>query len=355
MTIQFRAALAAVPFALAVSAVHAQGTPGLSNPGTGEAPRGISTATLPPNVSMMATPVIEDPSILEEIGREVLTEDAVRARFGTISRSADGTVTERPASDEIMRLIMGETAEDPAFQNGAIDDEEEARVVGPQDSRRQILNATNFPVTAVGLVYAVYGEEGYACSGALIGPATVLTAAHCIYSHEMGWPDDVLYAPAMLGEQTIPYGIWEWDTLTVVPAYITEYRGIYGEVVPYDLGIVTLAQPVGNELGWLGVQATEGMKGFVATLLSYPSDKPFGTLWESACDVTFNVANLLEFVHYCDTFAGSSGGNMYSYFPADNERLVMGVNVAEVPGPDGFNIAVRMNQPYLQWIIDLWR
>lgn len=348
-----RTALAVtLPLALSVSMAHAS-EPGSANAGSGETPRGVSTATLPENVSPRQVPVVEDPSILDEIGREIVDTETLRARYGTLTRSADGTVTETPASDEVMRSLMGfESDTDPAFE-----DEEEARFVSPEDRRRQIMDASRFPVTAVGLLWAVYGENGLTCSASLIGPATLITAAHCVYDHETGWPDDILYVPSMLDADTMPYGVWEYEQVSILPAYVTQYNGVYGEVIPYDLAVVNLQTPIGDDLGWLGFGATEDMPGFVASILSYPGDKPFGTLWESNCNVSFGegMADDLHFVHFCDTFMGSSGGSLYAYYPLSNQRTVHGINVAEVPGPDGFNLAVRLNQPYFDWIVQRWK
>jgi V8-like Glu-specific endopeptidase len=347
------AALAAsVPLALSVATAGAQ-TPGEGSAGSGESPRGISTGTLIDNIEPMAAPVVESLAVIEQIGREILDEEALRERYGVVSLLADGTVARTEASDAVIRAVMGApTPPEPSPQA-----EEIPRFVGPVDEREQIRDASAYPVTAVGLLYSTYGENGSSCSATLIGPATLITAAHCVYDHDHGWPDNIQYVPAMLDENTYPHGVWEYEQAHIFAAYVANYSGNYGDVVPFDLAVVNLDSPIGQELGWLGFRASEGMPGFDATILSYPGDKPFGTLWHSACDVSFSegLATNLAFVHFCQTYAGSSGGSMWAYYPSEQQYRIYGINVAEVQGEDGFNLSVRMNEGYFQWISERWR
>ncbi|WP_114964591.1 trypsin-like peptidase domain-containing protein [Alkalilacustris brevis] len=341
-----------LPLAVFSSAAFAQ-TPGEASSGTGESPRGISTGTPPTDFTPRAVPVIEDPSVLDQIGREILDEEATRERFGATALSRDGTVTTIEASDEMVRAILG------AGAPGAPQPQDDARsrFVGPQDLRQQVRDPGSYPVTAVGLLYSTFADGGSSCSATLIGPSTVITAAHCIYDHAEGWPSNIEYVPAMMDEATHPYGVWEFDTAYVLNSYITRYRGVYGEVVPYDLAVVTLLTPVGDELGWLGFGPSEEIQGFDATILSYPGDKPFGTMWHSNCDVSLapEYADDLIFVHFCQTYAGSSGGSLFAHYPSQDEHRIYGINVAEVQGDDGYNIAVRMNLPYFQWVVERWK
>ena len=133
---------------------------------------------------------------------------------------------------------------------------------------------------------------------------------------------------------------------------IDNYQGYYGSVIPWDLGIITLKQDVGTNLGWLGYANYDDLGDFTANLVGYPGDKPMGTMWKANCEVhAENIAP--EYFQYdCDTFPGSSGSAVYAYDNTSKQRIITGVNVAESPDA---NTAVRLNAANIQWINSLYK
>jgi len=121
-------------------------------------------------------------------------------------------------------------------------------------------------------------------------------------------------------------------------------------VLPWDLGIITLKQPVGQNLGWLGYQNYDALGDFAANIVGYPGDKPGGTMWRATCNVLAENIGDDYFQYDCDTFPGSSGSSVYAYDEGQKQRVIVGVNVAE---SDDFNTAVRINAAYLEWINNL--
>lgn len=78
----------------------------------------------------------------------------------------------------------------------------------------------------------------------------VLTAAHNLYIRSLGTSfSDVVFQPARSGEgqpQSIPYSI-KSTSMTVHPGYVSAEGEEYKK---YDIGMVTLSEPVGHKVGW---------------------------------------------------------------------------------------------------------
>ena len=154
------------------------------------------------------------------------------------------------------------------------------------------------PYNAVGKIYFVLNNQGYTCSGALIGKAVVSTAAHCLANYGGKTASKVYFIPAATSNTSSsnysgPLGIWTAKKLYIPACYkkgnCASHSG--GTVSENDIALFTLSRKNGKtpygkgaqylNYGWNNAGFTNNTDTFgiinvskraQITTLGYPAD-----------------------------------------------------------------------------------
>lgn len=344
-TAAIAAALSAAP---ALAADHSAG----KTVEAGEASRSLGGVAFTNRSAKRAPGIQADRSA----SRSALTDPVAQEKaFTIVGRSRDGKEVRLAPGENVLRAIRGEAG--GGDQRGALDPattvEPEAgteRAVVGSDNRVRVTNTKTYPYSTIGYLEMTNAKgEVWSCSAALIGPKTILTAGHCLYNHdeEGGWRDGFTFWPALNGENDVPYGGFEYDTAYVFEGFVTNYDGGYDSVWPYDIGLITLQQPIGDSLGWLAYWNYTDLGDFKGNLVGYHGDKTDFTMWRSTCDILAEGISDYDFAHDCDFDWGADGAPIYLYDSQAKSRVVVGVNVGTAGDT---NWALRLYQPVFEWI-----
>ncbi len=157
------------------------------------------------------------------------------------------------------------------------------------------------------------------CTGWFIGPHTVMTAGHCVYSHSNGgWAREIEVIPGM-DASSRPFGSQVGRSFRSVTGWTNSKKP------DYDYGAIILPNDsLGNKVGWFGFASLSdsSLKNLLVNNAGYPGDKPFGTQWYNAGRITKVTSRRLYYM--LDTYGGQSGSPVWRY--KDGKRHAVGIH-----------------------------
>ncbi|UUX94463.1 serine protease [Aquabacterium sp. J223] len=193
-------------------------------------------------------------------------------------------------------------------------------VCGERDDRVPVPNPAALPWRCIcHLVMQGMHSVDVFGTGFLVGPRTVVTAGHNLFSHQVGrGPRSVIVIPGRTGDQA-PFGFYEAQAADVHP----QWRA--GASRDHDYGVVWLKEPIGQRVGWFGTAVYDdaALQRLVINNAGYPGDKRIGTQWFNAGRVLGTGARTLEYG--LDTAEGQSGSPIF-HLDARDQRIVVAIH-----------------------------
>lgn len=272
------------------------------------------------------------------------------------NEGSGATASDVELGDETLVFLDGARSIYPDYEMGTLADTDPGSfkpfsVIG-EDERTAVTDTTGFPARAIVQILFQSPRGKQLCSGAMISPDTVLTAAHCVHSGTRnGQPFKGYSVVPGRNLGAAPFGSCGVVRGYVLSGWVNAASALESRY--YDLGALKLDCQVGHQTGWFGLTSlAEEAGGTPIAVQGYAADlTPTGRQWRSEDLIRLLWAQ--KGFHQADTFGGTSGAPVALL---DQPATIIGVHTnglfgVEAPW-DGNNAFTRLTPARLARIAE---
>lgn len=212
------------------------------------------------------------------------------------------------------------------------------------DKTGKIHHGNKLDYNPIGKIVLEFSNGPSNCTGTMIGPKHILTAAHCVFNFDrQEWYKSGTFYSGITSKSDTTFKSASFVRASIPLEY--EYKG----GPKFDYAVVELSSEIGIDTGWLPFGYRDNLSDDEQTIsiTGYPVDMEANTIWNVICPSDFSEKMVM---YRCDTYNGMGGAPIIAKSNKDN-NTIYGLHIA---GGTAWNSGVRITSEVFKVLLQ-WR